>query len=440
MKNIFIILIAISISYGQTTPDLTEKQRYLNGKVDGSTPYRGINIKPVWDIGYYGQGIHVADIQYDWDLDHEDLAEKNIKSYYDNTDMGQQQHGTNAIGIIAADDNGFGMTGISHGCELSVWDIYEEMTGQASWGRSIKAAADMLEEGDIIQLEVSLQTSQSSPPLPPEINPPIHDAIKYAVNKGIIVLQAAGNGNTNLNTTSQMPSDDNGSIMVGNGSINQVRIKTGMSAVNGSNYGRRVNVQAWGDTVVATLGTWSWSGVNPISGFHGETFGNSDHRAYCYQFSGTSSALPIVSGVCAVIQSFAKDSLGYTLTSQEMRDLLIKSGHPQDSSTVSGHIGPIPDAERAIKILTGDTITTDIAVKSNSSFRKYGSINNNILSLKEIRDYKIKVININGQEVKEINLENKKSYDLNRLSLARGFYVLKVTNKNSGSLIKWHNR
>ena len=177
----------------------------------------------------------------------------------------------------------------------------------------------------------------------------------------MIVLQAAGNGDSDLDRAGEMPYDDNGSIMVGNGNINQVRMKTSPSnAVAGSNYGNRVDVQAWGDTVVATLGTWSnWNGVTPISGFHGETFGGSDQTAYCYQFSGTSSALPIVSGVCAVIQQFAKDSLGYTLTSEEMRDLLVETGHPQDLSSVSGKIGPIPDALAAIKKLTDDTSKKD---------------------------------------------------------------------------------
>lgn len=440
MNKLLLIIIAVSVCFSQTTPDLTSKQRYLNGFVDGSRPYRGINVKPVWEIGYYGQGIQVADIQYDWDLDHEDLQDKNIQVHYDNIDAGQQQHGTNAIGIIGADKNDFGMTGIAYGCELSVWDIYDEMAQLASWGRSIRGAADALSEGDIIQLEVSLATSSSSPPLPAEINPALHEAIKYAVNKGIIVLQASGNGATNLDYSGDMPSDDNGSIMVGNGSLMQERIVTN-NYISGGNYGKRVNLQAWGDTVVATLGTWSWTGVTPISGFHGETFGNNDQRAYCYQFSGTSSALPIVTGVVAVVQSFAKDSLGYTLTSQEMRDLLIRSGHPQDSSSVSGHIGPIPDAFRAIKYLTGDTLGTDITNKNINSNNNFVTLKENILYLNpNLKNREIKIININGQTVKSISLEKEAKINLKSLKLSKGFYIINYTEGIRNRSVKWHNR
>lgn len=436
MKKFLLILFATSIVFSQSTPDLTEKQRYLNGKVEGSTPYRGINIKPIWELGYHGQDIHVADVQYDWDLDHEDLIDKNIEAYHDNVNAQQQQHGTNAIGIIGAVNNGFGMTGIAYSCEMSVWDIYDEMLGDATWGRSIRDAADLLNPGDIIQLEVSLATP-SSPPLPAEINPLLHNAIKYAVSKGIIVLQAAGNGNTNLNNVNEMPYDDNGSIMVGNGSLTQVRMKTN-SYISGSNYGDRVDVQAWGDTVVATLGTYNYSGVTPIEGFHGVTFGNSDHRAYTYQFSGTSSALPIVTGVVAVIQSFAKDSLGYTLTSQEMRDLLIRSGHPQDSSVVSGHIGPIPDAERAIKILTGDTLNVNIS----KTFITYNNnpirINNNeIVASKNDKNIKFDIIDFKGQKIQTVNLNGNERFDLETLKLAKGFYFVSLKNSKIKKSLKW---
>lgn len=439
MKKLILVLGLVSICFSQTTPDLTDKQRYLNGEVNGSVPYRGINVKPVWELGYHGQDIHVADIQYDWDLDHEDLIDKNIQTYYDNVDAGQQQHGTNAIGIIGAVKNSFGMTGIAYSCEMSVWDIYDEMLGQANWGRSIKAAADQLNPGDIIQLEVSLATP-TSPPLPAEINPLLHSAIKYAVSKGIIVLQAAGNGNTNLNTVNDMPYDDNGSIMVGNGSLTQVRMKTN-SYISGSNYGDRVDVQAWGDTVVATLGTYNYSGVTPIEGFHGVTFGNSDQRAYTYQFSGTSSALPIVTGVVAVIQSFAKDSLGYTLTSQEMRDLLIKSGHPQDSSSVSGHIGPIPDAEKAIKILTGDTLGVNISNAFITHNHKPIKINNNTLfAFNNDKNLKFDIIDFTGKKINSISLNGTEKFNLKTLNLAKGFYLINLRNSGSKKSIKWFYR
>ena len=70
----------------------------------------------------------------------------------------------------------------------------------------------------------------------------------------------------------------------------------------------------------------------------------------CYrdEFSGTSSAGPMVASSAAVISSVAQER-GYLMTSQEVRELLKKAGTPQGGATASTrNIGPLPNLRAAI--------------------------------------------------------------------------------------------
>jgi serine protease len=108
-----------------------------------------------------------------------------------------------------------------------------------------------------------------------------------------------------------------------------------------SNYGARVDVQGWGRKV-ATL---DYGDLQACDVEHRE---NVD-RDYTNEFSGTSSASPIVAGAAILAQSVAKQS-GRTLSPLEMRELLRSTGTPQAGNTKQ-HIGPRPDLKRALEAL-----------------------------------------------------------------------------------------
>jgi subtilisin family serine protease len=99
-------------------------------------------------------------------------------------------------------------------------------------------------------------------------------------------------------------------------------------------------VQAWG-WHVTTLGYGDAQG------------GRSQSRWYTLRFSGTSSASPIVTGVVACIQGRAKVvRAGRPLTPKQVRNLLIRTGTPQEAGPgvpLSEHIGPQPDLPKAVK-------------------------------------------------------------------------------------------
>lgn len=424
MKRTVTALIAAAVmtSSAQTTEDLTEYQGYLWGdSTFQGKQSQGINVQEAWDLGYRGKGVHIADVQMDWDLEHEDLNWKEFPKFSKTPQGividGAKQHGTNTLGILFAEDDGKGYTGIATEAEGSVWDMLAEAIQIMPVGATIDSAAASLKAGDILQLELSTPLTQNHGAGPCELRRENWDAIKRAVDKGIVVLQAAGNGGENLDGSdyAQYRSwGDNGSIVVGAGSISQERLPI-------STYGERVNVQAWGDTLVATTGTYQWTGMESIEWHHGVTFGNDESRAYSFQYSGTSSALPIVTGVAAIFQSWAIDSLGTPLTSREMRDLLIASGNPQDMSSDQGHIGPIPDVSRGLELLR-EMLPTSISKRANriSSMELKGSM----LSVQ--KETAIALYDIRGREMMRTTLTPDASFNLNSLNLAKGCYFLKA--------------
>lgn len=422
----FLTLMAFSVP--SLAEDLSDKQGYRLGTVGSE---RGINLEWAWEQGYKGQGVHIADVEMAWDLEHDDLKYKSI-GYHNpsgiDVDLSSaEQHGTNVLGILFAEDNGWGMTGLAVESSGSVWNMFGE-TVLNKPGMTIRAAADSLEVGDILQLELSTSLDEQSGPGPAEIRRENWEAIKYAVDKGIVVLAAAGNGGENLDASKYddyRSWGDNGATLVGAGLVNQERSPI-------STYGSKVHVQAWGDTVVATTGTYEWQGVTKIEGHHGVTLGNTKHQAFSYQFSGTSSALPIVAGAAAIIQSYAKTELGKPLNSREMRELLIRTGSAQDTSRLGGHIGPIPDVEAAIKELASSV--TAISAKGMTLSYSEGWLLNPKQSQLELRvlDVHGKLLLTHRSNAKNVNMLNL----LSALSDYKGRVIIDIRNRSHGSSLK----
>ena len=358
------------------TPDFVARQVYLN-----PAP-AGIDAKLAWTIpGGTGKGLHITDCEWGWRFTHEDLlsnqagviagasaTEPTIETVPVDDDPHRKiSHGTAVLGIISGDANAFGITGIAPDATISASSFQTQDVATA-----IKAATNKLAAGDVILLEIHSPGPNSPKPLPTgsqqgfiaiEWWPDDFAAIKDAVDKGIIVVEAGGNGFQNLdddiyNTAGvalgfgsswknpfRSGGPDSGAIMVGAGApppgIHSASNNWGpdRSRLDFSNYGSRVDVQGWGQAVTTT-------GYGNLQG------GLSKDIWYTDSFNGTSSASPIITGVILSIQGALKARGRRVLSPNEARLLLRSIGSPQQDNSpnfpLSQRIGKRPNLRTLI--------------------------------------------------------------------------------------------
>ncbi|MCR5796309.1 MAG: S8 family peptidase [Eubacterium sp.] len=116
-----------------------------------------------------------------------DIEVKESMNFVDDEEMSplfvdDTGHGTSVAGIIAAEDNGNGITGINPNVELYSAKILNE--DKAPIDRVV-AGIEWAIEKEVNIINLSFSTPHNSKSL--------HDAIKKAYNKGILVIAAAGN-------------------------------------------------------------------------------------------------------------------------------------------------------------------------------------------------------------------------------------------------------
>ena len=131
---------------------------------------------------------------------------------------------------------------------------------------AVLLAVQHLDPGDVILLEAQVRGPRWTAAtgdvglLPVEWVTVSYDAIRTATANGIIVVEATGNGYQNLDdpiyggVLSAGGRADSGAIMVGAGHAPDADCGTepARSRMNYSNYGSRIDVQAWGECVTTT--------------------------------------------------------------------------------------------------------------------------------------------------------------------------------------------
>lgn len=146
--------------------------------------------------------VSIIDIEGSWCLTHVDLVGNGgLRGGVAIWDVGWRDHGTAVCGVMAAWSNGFGVTGIAPGASVSAFS--HDTVGSAG---AIQRSADLLGPGDILVLEMRrrgpLDDSQYRDDqlgyIAVEWWPDDIAAIRYAVGRGVTVIEAAGNGAQNL--------------------------------------------------------------------------------------------------------------------------------------------------------------------------------------------------------------------------------------------------
>jgi serine protease len=354
------------------TPDFTANQGYR------SAAPTGIGIDAVANIpGSSGAGIRITDIEYGWTMGHEDLP-------YDETDIltginaaenpAYPMHGAAVIGILAGINNGYGITGLVPDVDVKMASIVAKdsfLAGSGNLSNALYQAVTQSQPGDIFFFEfqflVAPAPGETCDPacgncnqfgaLPAERSPDVYDTIRYATARGITVVEPAGNGAVNLDNPyyegKYTRSHDSGAIMVAAADSVTHLPKCW------TNYGSRIDAYAWGDSVTTVLGRHQ-GGPNRLGehvsecNLFGPYFYDTDgriniplwSRCYMSEFSGTSSATPIVVGAIASIQGMYKASHdGAVLDAWQIRQKLLNTGTEQAYSTKN--IGRMPDVQAA---------------------------------------------------------------------------------------------
>ncbi len=343
-----------------TTPDFVASQIYRNQTPAGVDALFASTLP-----GGDGSGVKIVDCEWAWRFTHEDLL-KNQGGVVAGTSSGDANHGTAVLGVISGDANAFGITGIAPGAVISASSFSDQSSSQA-----IKAAADKLRPGDIILLEIHRPGPNTPDPPQGQLGyiaiewwPDDFAAIRYAVQKGIVVVEAAGNGFQNLddavyNTPQHgFPASWRNPFNPANRSSGAVLVGAGApppnthgrdwgpdrSRLDFSNYGVRVDVQGWGREVTTT-------GYGNLQG--GE---NQEDLWYTDTFGGTSSASPIVVGSLACVAGVLRARGHRHLTSDRARRLVRGSGAPQQAAPgrpASQRIGNRPNLRQLIPAAAG---------------------------------------------------------------------------------------
>lgn len=338
------------------SPDFSSRQIYLD-----ASP-AGIDARFAWTLpGGRGAGVRIIDIEGAWRFDHEDLVvNQGGVVGTQRTELNWRNHGTAVVSEYGGDVNAFGVTGICPDAHCRGFSF--NITGGAA--AAIRAAADALSAGDIILIELHRPGPGASGSgqdgfIAMEWWPAEFDAIRYASNKGVIVVEAAGNGSRNLDdpiyNTPQagFPSSwrnpfnranrDSGAVVVGAGApppgTHGRDHGPDRSRLGFSNWGSCVDVQGWGREVTAAA--------------YGDLQGGTDERIwYTDQFSGTSSASPIVVGAIGCIQGVRRAQGQPLLTPATARQTLRTTGSPQQDAPgrpISQRIGNRPNLRQVLR-------------------------------------------------------------------------------------------
>lgn len=203
-------------------------------------------------------------------------------------------HGTHVAGIIAATrNNSVGIDGVAnHARIMALRCVPDGDEHDKDVANAIRYAVD--NGAQIINMSFGKSYSPDKSY--------VDEAVKYAEEKGVLLVHAAGNSNRNNDVSSNFPNDayevgDDCSLWIEVGASGFVKDET--LVADFSNYGKRsVDVFAPGVSIYSTL--------------PGSTYGHNQ---------GTSMAAPMVSGVAAILMSYFPG-----LTAVDVKEIIESSG------------------------------------------------------------------------------------------------------------------
>lgn len=352
--------------------DVTSNQTYLN-----AAP-AGLDGRFIWTrAGGQGENMKFVDVEFDWVRDHEDFPPQSNWFWGDRPgcayDGNWSEHGTAVMGIVAAPANGVGVTGFAPNVRWGLASVCrpfdylaagtiatfsgENFVGRAQSvvvANAIATATSALGPGDVMLVEQHAPGPGAGSAcvcncgtweyVPMEYYQESFDAISHATGANIIVIEAAANGGQNLDHPAyrgrfDRAIRDSRAILVGAAGPGDGKVQCFSSS------SRRIDLYAWGSGVT-TLGYGNGAAAPA-------PFNNTNiPQRYTQGFGGTSSAAAIVAGSIVSLQG-ARIGAGLPrLLPDQVRELLITTGTPQqDRGAVLAErpIGVQPDLRAAFQ-------------------------------------------------------------------------------------------
>jgi major intracellular serine protease len=249
-----------------------------------------------------GKGVKVAVLDTGCDISHPDLKDRVIggRNFTDDDRSNPEifndynGHGTHVAGTIAATENTSGVIGVAPEAGLLIVKVLNKAgSGRYEWIiKGIEYAID--QNVDIISMSLGGPTDV----------PELHAAIKSAVEKGILVVCAAGNEGDGDDSTNEFayPGCYNEVISVG-----AISLERDSSDFTNSN--NEIDLVAPGERILSTYLNGKYATL-----------------------SGTSMAAPHVSGALALIKPYANQHFEKQLTEPELYAQLIRRTVPLGNS------------------------------------------------------------------------------------------------------------
>jgi subtilisin family serine protease len=292
-----------------------------------------IGVKPFWDAGFEGWGVHVAVLDTGIG-NHPDLDIRGGKSFVSSEPswVDEHGHGTHVAGIIAAKNNAIGTVGVAPRASIYAVKVVNK-NGRGKWSDIIAGIEWSILKGmDIINMSLGASAE------PSQLKPMVDKAVAH----GISIVASAGNDNScPPDNIMRFPAAYDSVISVGATDSTDKRACF-------SNTGPELDVVAPGVSILSTI----------------------PKNKYGYM-SGTSMAAPYVSGLLAILKGLSIYQNGASDNSPSQLKSLLESNAldlgKAGKDDEFGH-GLIQAGSEKLPMLTGLTVTNISSFSANISW------------------------------------------------------------------------